>query len=286
VSAPARLARTAFAPSLTYALRWRVGGVIPGAHPGSDSGQSGRFRQVVPFDRSPDPRRIDLRATLRDPFERLHVRQFEQRASARVEVLLDVSASMAFGLRHSNFSLAAELAAAVAEAAHEIHDAFGLAACAEAVEFVYPARRGDPKALLDGLASMRPRGASARGLLAAAERLVGRRKLVFVVSDFAFPLETLSELLDVLSAHDVVPVQVTDELDCVLPAWGLAELADLENGRRRLVMLRPALCARWRRQAALRKAQIASLCLARGRRPFVLDGTFDTFAFAEYLLGT
>lgn len=273
-------------PPLAYALRWRVAGFVPGAHAGSDSGQSGRFRQIVPFDRSPDPRRIDLRSTVRDPFGGLHVRQFEQRASARVEMLVDMSASMAFGLREPHFSLAAEVVAAVARAAYEMHDAFGLALCAESIDFFSPARRADPTLLAEAIASMRPRGSSARGLIQAAERLIGRRRLVFLVSDFAFPLESLAALLDALSAHDVVPIHITEDVEHTLPAWGLAELADLESGRQRLVFLRPALRTRWRRFVAERRATITKLCVQRGRRPFVLENAFSAFALADYLLGS
>jgi uncharacterized protein (DUF58 family) len=271
---------------LAYALRWRVAGVIPGAHAGSDNGQSGRFRQVVPFDRSPDPRRIDLRSTVRDPFGGLHVRQFEQRASARVEMLVDLSASMAFGLRETHFSLAVEVVAAVARAAFELQDAFGLSVCAESVEFYRTPRRGDPTGLAETIASMRPHGNSSRGLLDAAERMVGRRRLVFLISDFAFPLEDLAVLLDALSAHDVVPVHIVEDIESALPSWGLAELADLESGQRRLVILRPALRARWRRRVADHKAQIARLCVLHGRRPFLLENAFNALSFADYLLGT
>ncbi len=270
--------------SLTYALRWRVAGVMPGAHPGIDNGQSGRFRQIVPFDRSPDPRRIDLRSTVRNPFGLLHVRQFEQRASVQVEMLIDMSASMAFGMRASHYSTAIELATALSRTAHAIGDAFGLAACSETVELRQPARRGDPAALVDRLESLRPHGRGAGGLIEAARELVGRRKLVFIVSDFAFPLETLEVLLDALAAHDVVPVQIVEDIERLLPHWGLAELADLESGRRRLVILRPALRARWRLSLSERQARVVALCLTRGRRPFVLQGEFDAVDFADYLL--
>ncbi len=275
-----------FAPSLTYALRWRVAGVIPGAHPGSDSGQSGRFRQTVPFDRSPDPRRIDLRATVRDPLGILYVRQFDLRAAARVEMLIDVSASMAAGARTPHFSLAVKVAVAIAVAAAEIHDNFGLAACAEDIAWLAPSARSDPRRLAEELARVRPSGNSARGLLQGAERLVGRRKLVFLVSDFAFPLDEVEPLLSTLSAHDVVPIQITEDVGSVLPAWGLAEIDEPEGGGHRFVLLRPGLRARWQRQEAERRRAVAQLCMARGRRPFVVEGSFDVFAFADYLLGS
>jgi uncharacterized protein (DUF58 family) len=285
MNAPAQNALRDSAQPLIYALRWRVSGVIPGAHPGSDSGQSGHFRQIVPFDRSPDPRRIDLRSTVRDPFGLLYVRQFEQRAAARVEMLVDMSASMAFGLRTSNFSLAAQLVDAISKAAHAIHDSFGLALCGEKVELFRRSSRGNPAELVRMVGSMKPRGRNAHALIEASRALVGRRRLVFLVSDFAYSLDELAAILDALAAHDVVPLQVAEDVERALPRWGLLELADLETGRRRFMMLRPSLRARWLQQAADRRAKIAALCATRGRRPFVLKGRFDAFALADYLLG-
>ncbi len=270
---------------LSYALRWRVGGVIPGAHQGSDNGQSGRFRQVVPFDRSPDPRRIDLRVSARDPLGRLHVRQFEQRTSASVEVLVDVSASMAFGVEGSRLQRATSLVAAIARAAHAIHDAFGLAACGERIALLHAASRSDAQALVNQLSTIAPSDDSARSLLTAANHLVGRRRLVFLISDFAFPLDEAAALLDALTLHDVVPVCIGENIERTLPKWGLADLADLETGRRRLVVLRPSLRARWRADAEKRKAALSRLCLSRGRQPFVLERGFDAGTFSDHLLG-
>ncbi len=270
--------------SLTYALRWRVSGVIPGAHRGSDDGQTGHFRQVVAFDRSPDPRRIDLRATVRDPFGLLYVRRYEQRVAARVQVLVDASASMLFGIRSSRYALAVAVAAAIARAAHDIHDFFALAACGESIQVLSAGGRGNPAAFVAALAAIRPRGRSARALLDAGRQLTGRRRLVFLVSDFGFPAGEVAALLDSLTAHDVVPVYVAEDLERSLPRWGLVELEDLENGRRRFVALRPSLRARWLKEVAEHEAQISALCAARGRRPFVLEGAFEAEAFANYLL--
>ena len=45
------------------------------------------------------------------------IRRFEQRAAARVEILVDVSASMRFGIGSSHYELALELVSAMARAA-------------------------------------------------------------------------------------------------------------------------------------------------------------------------
>jgi uncharacterized protein (DUF58 family) len=266
---------------LTYALRWRVSGVLPGIHRGIESGQSGRFREVVAFDRAPDPRRIDLRSTVRDPFGVLHVRRFEQRAAARVEVLLDVSASMRF---RGNYQLAAALIVAMARAAYEVHDGFGIRLCGERIEFTRVARRVDPAALAQQLESVNPNATSARSLLLAGRELAGRRRLVLLISDFAWPLAELATLLDSLAMHDVVPIHLFNDPTESLPAWGLIELTDLESRGRRFYLMRPSLRARWREQEAQRRAQIVHMCTARGRRPFILQRIFNPAAFADHLL--
>lgn len=278
--------RTAVEPALTYALRRRVHGVVPGAHRGFELGRSGRFRQVVPFDRSPDPRRIDLRASARDPFRRLHVRQYEQRTAATVCALLDTSASMAFGIRASAAQRAWELLVLLAGAAYEIRDAFGFAAGAEQIELLQPPRRGVPAAIVSRQPVPFPaRGSHLRGLIEAAAQLGGRRRLVFLISDFEFPRPRTAELLDALDPHDVVPIVVNDDFDGGLPRWGLAELVDLESGARRLAFLRPALHARWRRERAERRESLSRVFAARSRRPFFLDGELDVLALADHLLG-
>jgi uncharacterized protein (DUF58 family) len=284
VKAASQTSTPAWQSPLAYALRWRVAGVVPGAHPGTQSGQSGRFHQTVPFDRAPDPRRIDLRATLRDPFERLHVRQFQQRAAARVEILLDSSDSMRFGLNAGNFTLGRELADAVVRAAYEIQDGIGVSVCAESVVFSYSARRGDPQLIAASLASLQAGGRSARGLIEAAQTMIGRRRLVVLISDFAFAIEEAAELFKALAHHDVIPVHVVQSAMRTLPSWGVFEITELETGRRRMVLLRRRLLDRWRRALAEREAQLMNLSLSHGRPLYQLADRFDAANFSDYLL--
>lgn len=270
--------------TLSYALRWRVSGVVPGAHAGTDSGQSGRFRQSVPFDRSPDPRRIDLRASARDPFGGLFVRQFEQRVSATVEALVDLSASMAFDGMHGRAQRVVTALTALADATHDAHDSFGVSAGAERVEWRQPARRSQARALIERLSTIKPRGQSIAALQDVAASLGRRRRLVFVFSDFDFDLTVAARLFDALDAHDVVPVCIGESLAQRLPPWGIVELQDMESGRRRPVLLRPAMRKRWIEAEQARRADLTRLCATRGRRPFFLDGEFDAEALSNHLL--
>lgn len=254
-----------------YRLHWRSPSPRPGAHGGRQLGTGGAFRGFAPLMDHPDPRRIDVRMTLRDPFGGLHVRRFEQRSAATVYLLADVSASMAFEGRAAKMRLAATLGAALAVSAHQYGDHFGFIGCDETIreELFLPAtaKRGLEVEIARRLLAFTPAGRSAMGLVEAARQLGGRRKLVFLLSDFHMPLADAGTILEALSRHDVVPIMLRDSAESAqLPRWGLAALTDLESGRRRLAVMRPALYERWQRHARERETALAQLC-ARYARP-------------------
>src|SRR5262245_45957151 len=131
-------ARAASAPQyvtadLAYRLAWRSRAVRAGAHRSTHRGAGGLFRDLASLLEHPDPRRIDVRQSLRDPFEAIHVRRFEQKSAVAVTMLLDVSGSMSFAGRTRKMRLAADLAAVIAASARRTGDTFSLIACDEAV---------------------------------------------------------------------------------------------------------------------------------------------------------
>jgi hypothetical protein len=68
-----------------------------------------------------------------------------------------------------------------------------------------------------------------------------------------------------------------------LPRWGLAQLNDLETGRRRLALMRPALHERWRRLARERDTAIERLCTRHTRPLARLTDRLDPQALWEAL---
>lgn len=273
---------------LSYPLRWRVRGVYPGAHRGSGSGSWGTLRGFVPFHRSPDARRLDLRRSLRDPFGQWYVRDYEPRIAATVYALVDVSASMGAGQDGGKIGLAAQLCALLAQSAHRNGDAFGLYACGTRIErdLSFPARRSAVSAgrIAQQLASMTPSARGADGLSQAAAELAGRRKLVFLISDLMFPANQLRDVLTQLSQHDVVPVVLDEQSLTDVPSWGLAELVDAESGQKRLVVLRPSVRRRWMADATQRAAAQDRLCARLACRPFRVGRELDVAGLSEYLL--
>ncbi|GLK86065.1 DUF58 domain-containing protein [Ancylobacter defluvii] len=276
----------AFQP-LPYRLRWRPQGILPGAHPGHGEGTEGEFRRHVPLLRHPDPRRLDLRASLRDPYGELHVRQFAPRRAVPVAALVDLSGSMRFG--DTVAGGVADLCALLALSAARSGDSFVLFGCdgqvREAASLPFARRRGIEVEVRQRLVGARPSGMTATGLIEAAGRLPPRRAFVFLVSDFLMPMPEIERLLDALWRHDVVPVLVgAGALEDALPRWGLVELADLETGAPRLVVMRPTLRERWRRQARERWQALQRLFAERGLRSFELRGALDTDALARRLM--
>jgi len=277
--------------TIVYRLRDRQRGLRPGAHRGRDTGGLGTFRDQVPFLRLPDARRIDLRASLRDPLEGTWVRRFETRSTVDVWVLVDLSASMRFRGAGTRMDLARDLCCGLAASATRIGDGFGLIAADEAVrdDLTLPATRRTVQALnaVAKLAEAEPRGRGAEGLVQGARRLAGRPKLVFVISDFRWPEAAITALFEVLVFHDVVPVLLADSAeDAALPAWGLLELDDLEGAGRRVVFMRPALRRRWREREQARLAALTRISGAYGRPPFCLEDRFDAEALSRHLLST
>ncbi len=180
------------------------------------------------------------------------------------------------------------LIASLARSATRLGDRFGLMACDDGLleDCYIPATR---RRSVAGEAEERllraPCHGGAAGLLQAAGRLAGARKLVFLVSDFLLPLDLLRRILRSLAQHDIVPVMVGDSTeDEALPDWGLMDLADLETGARRVVVMRPKLKLRWLERERERRAAIARLARQYGRSPVRIADRFDAERFSRSLL--
>lgn len=250
-----------------------------GAHSSSEVGGLGVFRDQTPFRRHPDARRIDIRATMRDPFGETYVRRFEQRSAVDVYALVDLSASMGFVGAVSRFRLACDICAALAWSSTRIGDRFGLIGCGRALrlETTFAATRAKAAALaaVTAIARHGPTGAGADAVADAAAFLGPSRKLVFLVSDFRWPGGLLSRALDRLALHDLVLLVLADSIESVPPPWGLLQLQDRETGRCRAVVMRPALRRRWIEAETDRRRMLSRLAAGRARDPIFVTDRFD-----------
>ena len=232
---PLPLARLA---ALDLRLSRRTAAPLPGEHLAVGAGAGVELAQLRPYVPGDDVRAMDPAATARTgvPHVRVHVPE----RALTTWVVLDVSASMAFGTADR---LKADVAEGVATVAGRLATRRGnrlaLITCGAPVERVLPPRGGRGalihlrQVLAEGVATD---GATAGGLgdgLRRADKLARGHGLVVVVSDFLEePGAWDSPLRALRHRHDVVAVEVRDRRDEELPAVGTLWLRDPETGRR------------------------------------------------------
>ncbi len=280
---------TASPQEFHYRVPGRVGGWRPGSHPGTQAGAGHEFMSHARLYDWPDPRRLDLRASLRSVGDDLLVRRNRQRAGISIYAIVDVSASMGFGARRPKLHIVADFLESLGFSAFRAGDALGLIAfdAKERPELFVPARvtRGLGTLMAASVRACRGGPGSIRGLEHAATRLAGRPGLFFLVSDFHWPLERLGRVLDALAYAIVVPVVVWDHAEIEPPdRAALAAVSDAESGTGRTLWVRARTRAAWRAKVAQRRAELDTLFVAHGLRPFYVLDSFDAAAMSRYFL--
>lgn len=274
-------------------LQYRLAGLAPGQFPGhhrSRSGEGGfEFRGHANLLDAPDARRLDLHASLRDPFGHWLVRLNSLRKAIPVAVVADLSASMGFEGGQRKLVVLADFVESLAWSAWRTGDSFGFVGCDEVVrlDLLVPQtrQRGAGGTLAEALRALQPEGRSARALAEAARHLPQRRALVFLVSDFHLPLAELEAVLAGLAQHEVVPVVLWQPAEFELAApRGLAQVVEPESGQRRWLWWRPALRERWREAQRARREALQQLFRAHRLAPLFIEGAFDADAVTRHFL--
>lgn len=287
-----------------YRLPGRAGGFRPGSHAGTSFGAGQQFALHARLVDHPDPRRVDLRASLQSVRGEWLVRLHLQRVAVPVHVVVDVSASMCFGKRRSKLEIVADFVEVLGYSAFRSGDRAGMTAFdARAREDLFVSPRhgrgsGDMMAamLRAEAAQSRTRSANAtgsgqvdasgtNGLARAVEILAGKQALVFIVSDFHWPLDGLPAALDTLAHASVVPIVVWDEAELAPPSRGsLLAVHDAETGEGRTIWLSSRVRRQWEEAVSLRRRTLTALFGARGLRPFEIAGAFDADALSRYFI--
>lgn len=273
----------------TYRLGRRGRGWQSGSHPGTTLGVGQEFVTHMPLHDWPDPRRVDLRASLRSQRDEWLVRVSRQRVGISIYAIVDVSASMAFGEPRSKLEVAADFLESLGSSVFHAGDRLGMMAFdAKAREDLFlpaMATRGAGELMARMLRRAQGGGGGIEGLEDTIPRLGARPSLVFIVSDFHWPLGRLGAMVDLLSPALVVPVVVWNSAEVEPPVRNaLAFLSDSETRSRRTVWLRPGYRNKWRDAVAQRRAQLDQLFVAHATRPFYVVDHFDAEAMSKYFL--
>jgi hypothetical protein len=277
-----------------YRFPDKVFGHVPGAHSGTALGSGDRFAGFADLFDYPDPRRLDIRASLRNQAadlaqhdrQRWLVKRYQQRASITLWLLADISKSMS--VASVNHERLARLAHMIAHSAIGLGDRFAMAAFdsvwRQDVTVMPTTQRSMPafaaEQIMTAKASEAP---GAEGLFQAADLVNSKRAMVFLASDFCCDLSLVERSLRKLSQYTVIPIVWRhDDVDHFPSHAGWAETRDAETGQRHSVWMRPGMKKRWQQTMDDHFAKLTE-CFMRYRiRPLFVDGDITPQQLTEY----
>lgn len=217
---------------LELKTRQLVDATFAGQYHSVFKGRGMNFDEVREYAPGDEIRTIDWNVTARTG--RPHIKKFTEERELTVMLVVDVSASGIFGsVELSKRELAAEVACVLAFSAIRNNDKVGLLLFAGEVELFIPPRKGRQHVLrvIREILFFEPksRGTSPAVALTYLNRILSRKSVVFVLSDFE--AEDYEKPLGITAArHDVIAVSVVDPCELDLPDVGLITLEDAETG--------------------------------------------------------
>jgi uncharacterized protein (DUF58 family) len=240
----------------SYHIGWRNRGRHPGRHASTQRGMGMEFIGHTTLLNYPDPRRIDLRQTIRDPMEQVYVRLFNQKSATPVYVICDLSGSMNFGSHDvvredwiSTQSFKSQRAIELAERLKDYH----------------------------------PAPVAGSGIEDVWRYLPRERSLVFMISDFHMPLAQLESALSNLTRHHIVPLVLWDADEYKnLPEFGITAVTDPETGVKRTLFLRKDYRAKIVASFEARREAIYQLFTEFDMPPLYIEGEYDADVLTEY----
>ena len=220
----------------------RVDSPFAGGYRSAFRGRGMEFEEVRPYVPGDDVRHIDWNVTARTGAP--HVKEFREERELCLQLVLDVSGSVAFGSGGSDGKTdkrlqVARLAGALAYAAIRNGDQVGLMTFTDKVERFLPPRksRGHAWAVMRSAfeRSVTGQQTDLAGALSEVGRHLRRRSVVCVLSDFVSDSNYDRELAILARRHRVNCFVVHDPLEAAMPNLGLVEVEDAETGKRAMI---------------------------------------------------
>jgi uncharacterized protein (DUF58 family) len=224
-------------------LEWRVirrlDGRLQGDYRSLIRGQGTDFRDLREYEPGDDVRHVDWNVTAR--MDSLYVREYTEDRELTAWLLLDRSPSMGFGpVDRTKERLLCDFTTTIARLLIRNGNRVGAIVYDNDVSRTIPPRQGRDQVLLlvrDLLQPVQPAGnvTDLRRLLERAARVIKRRSLVVLVSDFISEPGWEQPLARLNQRHEVVAVRLFDPREYELPDAGLIAVQDAETGEQLLV---------------------------------------------------
>jgi uncharacterized protein (DUF58 family) len=240
---PYALSQPASAENILRRLEWtvirRLDGLLHGDYQTLFRGFGLDLADLREYQYHDDVRYIDWNVTAR--LMTPYVRVYNEDREVTAWFLLDLSPSVDFGSNVKKRSVSTELVIVLARLLTRHGNRVGALFYGDRVDTVIPARSGRRHALhvlhrmLSRPEPTRSSATNLRDLLQTAFRVMQRRSLVFVVSDFISTPGWAEPLAHLAQRHEIVAVRLYDPLEMELPDLGLIMMRDAETGEQLFV---------------------------------------------------
>ena len=222
---------------LDISVKYLVDKLITGNYHSLYKGQGIEFSEIREYKSGDDLRSIDWNVTAR--YNQPYIKEFVEERSLDIYFILDVSGSEDFGNLVSKKRKALEITTSLIFAALRNNDNIGIFLFTEKIEKLISARRGKRHIfkILRSIISFQPKSqiTNLRTTLAQVSRILKKRSMLFIISDF-YDMSDYSKVLKILGIkHDVVLVRIFDFREQEIPQIGLIELEDKETGEQLLI---------------------------------------------------
>ncbi len=215
-----------------------VEGFVSGLHRSPFLGRSMDFAEYRSYLPGDDIRQIDWKLYSRS--DRYYVKQFEGDTNTNLTVLMDASASMAYGGSDttgnpSKIEYAKYLAASLGYLTQKQRDRIGLMVLGNGIRKVVPNGAKQLQTILVELDATRAEGElDLDPVLAQIAGGIRRRGLIALLSDLYEPSDQILRAVSKLQVRgaDVVVFHILDPTEVALPFSDTVELEDLESGGR------------------------------------------------------
>ncbi len=212
--------------------------IFAGQYHSAFKGRGMAFSEVREYQYGDDIRDIDWNVTAR--YNKPFIKVFEEERELTVMLLVDVSASQDFGTRNSlKRDMVTEIAATLAFSAIQNNDKIGVIFFSDKIEKFIPPKKGKKHILYIIRELINFQADSAKTDVGMALKyltnVIKKRCTTFMISDFVDVQDYNNALTIANRKHDIVALQVYDNLETQLPNVGLMKVMDAETGVERWV---------------------------------------------------
>ncbi len=226
--------------ALEFTARKWADARISGAYKSIQKGSGVEFEEARLYTPGDDARRIDWKVSARK--QQPYIKSFREDRDQSLIILADASPSSLLGIKEPKIKKIGEICAFLSSIAIFNKDAVGGVIFYDDILNYTPPRKGFPAtlrllhAIYKTAYNLKEHPelhspVSLQNTLVSATSILRKKSILFIVSDFNFPIDFSSSLQILAKKHDVYAIRLYDPLEMKLPDSGIFSLYDPETRR-------------------------------------------------------